>query len=201
MNQDSDSDLGAAFAALRERLIDARKRYTKNNELTAAAAALHALNVFLQDRCNADELPAETLIPLNELISALADIEQGHKHPLLTPPKRKCGSRKNSTFYTQIMGTASASITFLMGKGYSEEEAAQTVALLMIKHGHPFPEGRAQEQWRKLVSMRDRLNQGGSKDPAVDIQDTCLKLFHQQTGIDPNQIIEPVFLGFSKNTT
>jgi hypothetical protein len=49
--------------------------------------------------------------------------------------------------------------------------------------------------------MRGRLNQRERKDPAVDIQDTCLALFHQQTDVDPIKIIEPVFLGFSKKTT
>ena len=186
---------------LRSGLIDARARYTDGNELNAAAAALHTVNQFLQQCCKEDRLPADALIPLNELMSALADIEQGHQHPLLTPPKSKGGRPKNSMFFTQIMGTVSASIGFLMEGECNEEKAARKVARLMEKYDLPFPDGKAPTKWGKLTSMRDRLNQAGSDDPALDIQRTCLALFKAQSDKEPQEVIEIVFEGLSKKTT
>ena len=122
MNEESKDQLADDFDVFRENLIDARKRYTKGNELNAAAAALHAVNGFLQDRCKVNALPAETLIPLNELLSALGDVEGGREHPLVTPVKSKGGRRKNSLHYTYVMATAAAAISFFMENGTSEEE-------------------------------------------------------------------------------
>jgi hypothetical protein len=111
---------------------------------------------------------------LTELYGALADVSEGHDHPLFKPSRT---SRPKETFRLRTIKAVSAAfMQFLMKSGKRKSEAAKQVADLLAKANFRLTHGGKKASAKTIAGWRDRCI-GCSSDPAREDFEWLLGIF------------------------
>jgi hypothetical protein len=146
----------------------------------AAAASLAGVIDFLESigRFKRDRLTE----PLEQLFVALLQVEQGRKHPMLTPAKQ--GHRtKDDLFQATLKGRAAAAMTSWMESRKPEEEAGKIVAEALREAGCKLRSARSNRsvEWTTVASWRDKVTGNSDASDARRAYRSILRLVESRS--------------------
>ena len=185
---DPVNDIESVFIRLRDELIDARFAYDTGDDAgrLGAMLAVAAATNFLKEM----GVPAELREPLVSLAAALNDAQRGLYNAMFDPEKEERTSPLQiAQYYAQAQAALAMELFMRRSPNHprlDRQSAAKKVVGAVREWELNLPLKRGALTWRTIAGWRNKLKNGLSSDPAVQMFKNLVHKIEKE-GIDPHE--------------